>query len=296
MAIDLHAHTTASDGSFSPRELVAHAKEIGLAAVAVTDHDTFGGWDEAFTAGEEFGVEVVPGIELSVAGEAGKFHLLGYYVDRDSELGSVLRDIVEERDKRNAVIFGKLAEMGMPLDEAEVRALASDEGVLGRPHFARAMMNRGYVTSVQEAFDKYLADGAAAHASKKVLEPQLAVELIHKAGGVAIWAHPTRPPSARAQILPPHQGEELLKLWVEWGLDGLEVQYGAYTPEERLWATSMAAKYNLVGTGGSDFHGITKPTVRLGMVTETGPLPLDVLAGLKARAEARKEVTVATGL
>jgi hypothetical protein len=283
MSIDLHAHTTASDGSFTPRELVAHAREIGLTAVGITDHDTFAGWDEAFAAGEELSVEIVPGIELSVAGEAGKFHLLGYYVNRDSELGEVLRDIVEEREKRNKIIFDRLAKLGMPLDESEVRSLAADEGVLGRPHFARAMMKRGYVTSVQEAFDKYLADGAAAHASKKVLEPELAVRLIHEAGGIAIWAHPTRPPSSRAEILAPEKGEELLKLWLDWGLDGLEIHYGAYTAEERTWAASMAEKYGLLGTGGSDFHGVSKPTVRLGVVTDGNAVPPEVLADLKGR-------------
>lgn len=289
MAVDLHAHTTASDGSYSPRELVALAREIGLFAVGITDHDTFGGWDEAFAAGEEFGVEVVPGIELSVAGPAGKFHLLGYYVERNSDLGSVLREIVEERDRRNELIFAKLAEMGMPLDEAEVRALSSDEGVLGRPHFARAMLDRGYVTSVQEAFDHYLADGAAAHASKKVLEPQLAVELIHKAGGLAVWAHPTRPPSARADILDSELGEKLLQHWVEWGLDGLEVHYGAYTPPERSWAQAMAQKYHLLGTGGSDFHGVSKPHVKLGRVTDDKPVPFEALKNLKNARASRGE-------
>ena len=283
MAVDLHAHTTASDGSFSPAELVLHAREVGLAAIGITDHDTFGGWDEAEHAGLEHGVEIVPGIELSVAGALGKFHLLGYYVERRSELGATLRDIVAERDKRNRIILRNLADLGVPLDEAEVRALAGEEGVLGRPHFARAMVNRGYVASTQEAFDKYLADGNAAHAGKKVLEPDVAVRLIHEAGGVAVWAHPTRPPSARASVLEFAEGEILLQQWLKWGLDGLETYYSAYTPEEAAWTAAMAAKYGLLGTGGSDFHGISKPNVRLGVTHTGGPLPASVLQALKSR-------------
>lgn len=288
MPVDLHAHTTASDGSFSPRELIALAREKGLSAVGITDHDTFGGWDEAFAAGEEYGVEVVPGIELSVANEVGKFHLLGYYVERESELGAVLKDIVGERDKRNRIILDNLAALGMPLEEREVLALASDEGVIGRPHFARAMMIRGYVESVQEAFDKYLADGASAHAPKKVLAPDLAVRLIHEAGGVAVWAHPTRPPSSRTEILSPAKGEEQLVHWRQWGLDGLEIYYSAYTPEEAVWTQQAAQQYGLLGTGGSDFHGVSKPTVHLGVVHTGGAVPDEVLVGLKEMAGRRK--------
>lgn len=283
MPIDLHAHTTASDGSFSPRELVAHAAEIGLKAVAVTDHDTFGGWDEALQAGAEMGVEVVPGIELSVAGEGEKFHLLGYYFERDSELGENLRELQLERARRNDVIVENLNGLGFPVSMARVREIAGPDAQIGRPHIARALMEIGAVESVPEAFDSLLKEGGPAYASKQTLHPAEAVRLIHEAGGVAVWAHPTRAPSERAALLDFARGEELLKRWVEWALDGLETHYGAYTPEEMEWTAAMARKYDLLGTGGSDFHGLTKPDVFLGQVNGGG-VPDEVLKSLKARA------------
>ena len=283
MGIDLHAHTTASDGSATPTELVELAKKIGLKAVALTDHDTFGGHAEAILAGEKLGIEIVPGIELSVKDETGdKSHLLGYYVARGGALENQLDFLQAERDKRNLVILEKLAELGVPISFERV-AQISRGGVMGRPHIAEAMMEKGYVSSVQEAFDKFLADGSAATASKEVLHPAEAIELIHAGGGVAIWAHPTRPPSKRGGSIDLTLWEEKLKRWVEWKLDGIEVFYSQYTPEEAAWTAEMAQKYALLGTGGSDFHGKNKQTIDLG-VTHTGSaVPDEVLTALKSR-------------
>ena len=282
--IDLHSHTTASDGSFSPRELVTHARELGLHAVAVTDHDTFGGWDEAMHAGEEMGVEVVPGIELSVSGEGEKFHLLGYYFERDSELGRALVQLQAERARRNDVIIENLNGLGYDVTMQRVREIAGEGAQIGRPHIATALMEIGAVSSVGNAFDTLLAEGGPAYASKQTLHPAEAVRLIHEAGGVAVWAHPTRAPSERAALLDFARGEKMLEQWSEWGLDGLETHYGAYTPDEMVWTTRMAEKFGLIGTGGSDFHGLTKPTVFLGQVNGGAGVPDDVLETLKARA------------
>ena len=281
--IDLHAHTTASDGSFSPRELVAHAHELGLQSVAVTDHDTVGGWDEALQAGAEMEVEVVPGIELSVSDGREKFHLLGYYFARDGALGARLTELQAERARRNEVIVENLNGLGYPVTMARVRAIAGPDAQIGRPQIATALMELGAVGSVQEAFDSLLAEGGPAYASKKTLAPDEAVRLIHEAGGVAVWAHPTRTPSERASLLDFERGEELVRRWVEWGLDGLETYYGAYTPAEREWTARMAEKYGLIGTGGSDFHGLTKPSVFLGQVNGGASVPDEVLELLKAR-------------
>jgi hypothetical protein len=284
MGIDLHAHTTASDGSATPTELVELAKSRGLKAVAVTDHDTFAGHAEAIAAGERLGIEIVPGIELSVKDETGdKSHLLGYYVARGGALENQLDFLQAERDKRNHIILEKLAGLGVPVSFERV-AQISRGGVMGRPHIAQAMMERGYVSTIQEAFNQYLADGSAATASKEVLHPAEAIELIHAGGGVAIWAHPTRPPSKRdGTTVDFTVWEEKLKRWVEWKLDGIEVFYSQYTTEEANWTAEMAEKYALLGTGGSDFHGTTKPTIQLG-VTHTGnPVPYEVLEKLKAR-------------
>lgn len=288
MPIDLHAHTTASDGSYSPTELVAHARELGLSAVGITDHDTFGGWTEALEAGERLGVEIVPGIELSVSGEAGKFHLLGYYVQSDGPIADALAWVQNEREQRNERIVEKLntlpevsAAGGITWEQ--IGAFADENTQIGRPHFARALMQIGLVDSVQQAFDLYLADGARAHLPKAVLTPEVAVDLIHQAGGIAIWAHPTRPPDKRAAAFDPETAEAQLQKWLEWGLDGLEIYYGAYTPEEAAWAKRMTEKYHLIGSGGSDFHGISKPTVYLGQVNGGTAMPDEVLAHLKEK-------------
>ena len=282
--IDLHAHTTASDGTLSPRELVAHARDIGLKAIALTDHDTLGGWDEALAAGADLGIEVVPGIELSVSGEGEKFHLLGYGFERDSELGAALRQLQDERARRNVVIVQNLHRLGYPISLERTREIAGPDAQIGRPHIAAALIEIGAVTSIQNAFDTLLQEGGPAYASKKTLTPWDAVRLIHSAGGVAIWAHPTRAPSERAALLNFARGEELLRRFVAWGLDGLETYYGAYTPGEIEWTARMAQRYDLLGTGGSDFHGANKPKVKLGEVNGGLGVPDAVLKSLKARA------------
>ena len=284
MPIDLHAHTTASDGTFSPTELISHAAEVGLHAVALTDHDTFGGWEEALSAGAECGVEVVPGIELSVVGEGDKFHLLGYYFERDSELGRELAELQRERAQRNVRIIEKLNGMGHKITMERTREIAGANAQIGRPHLAQALIELGAVSSIQNAFDTLLKDGGPAYSSRKSLHPADAVRLIHDAGGVAVWAHPTRAPSERAALLDFESGETLLKRWIAWGLDGLETYYGAYTPAEIEWTRAMAQKYDLLGTGGSDFHGKNKPTVVLGEVNGKQRVPDEVLQQLKSRA------------
>ncbi len=283
--IDLHAHTTASDGTFTPRELVEHAHEVGLQAIALTDHDTFGGWDEAMRAGAELGVEVVPGIELSVAGEGEKYHLLGYYFERDSELGRALTELQQERATRNQRIVGTLNQMGHKVTMARIREIAGPDAQIGRPHIAQALIETGAVGSVQEAFDDLLKEGGPAYSSKKSLHPADAVKLIHDAGGVAVWAHPTRAPSERSSLLDFERGEAMLKQWSEWGLDGLETYYGAYTPDEIEWTNRMAQQFGLISTGGSDFHGANKPAVKLAQVNGGQCVPMEVLEHLKACAQ-----------
>lgn len=283
MGIDLHSHTTASDGSFTPREVVLLAKNQGLSALGITDHDTLGGHAEALIAGAELGVEIVPGIELSTQNEAGeKFHLLGYYVAPDSLLARELVELQRERDARNAVILEKLAALGAPVSAGRVAEIARG-GVVGRPHIARALIEAGHVQSVEEAFRRFLADGAGATAAKQVLTPARAVELIHAAGGVAVWAHPTRPPSQRGGEDDWEKLELQLQNWLEIGLDGLEIYYSQYRPAEASWTAQMAEKYRLLGTGGSDFHGASKPDIQVG-VTHTGSaVPAEILDRLKAK-------------
>ncbi len=290
MPIDLHAHTTASDGTLSPRQLVTHAREIGLSAVAVSDHDTVSGWSEALEAGEELGVRVVPGIELSVSHDQhGKFHLLGFFAHRTdlngTALGEAVTDLQRERDERNTRIYEKLEELGVPVEPKRVREIAGGGAQIGRPHIAKAIIEIGHATSIQDAFDRYLDAKSPAYSSKKGLTPPEAVALIHDAGGVAVWAHPTRSPSERAEILDFQHGEDLLRLWRKWGLDGLEIYYGAYSPGEVEWTKRMSEQFTLLGTGGSDFHGATKPGVALGKVNGGKSVPDEVLAQLEKHAK-----------
>lgn len=279
--VDLHAHTTASDGTISPAALVALAGEKKLKAVGITDHDTIAGWAEALEAGKKLGVEVVPGVELSTAYEGGRFHLLGYLFDSESNLVRVLESVQAERANRNALLFQNLEKLGVPLTEAEVRAFAGrEEGELGRPHFARAMVARGYATSIQDAFDLYLADGAPGFTPKKVLTPQEAIALIHDANGVAIWAHPPLRKKVSYNEL-----ESKLHQWIGWGLDGIEVFHSQYSAEDAAWTAAMRGKYDLLGSGGSDFHGTVKPDVQLGKTHTGDAVPSQVLSELKARQE-----------
>ncbi len=287
MGVDLHVHTTASDGSFTPREVVEMAQKLGLSALGITDHDTLGGHAEALAAGAEMGVEIVPGIELSVQNEAGeKSHLLGYYVAQDSGLAHELAGLQAQRSARNEVILANLASLGAPISMARVLEIARG-GVVGRPHLARALIEAGHVATTQEAFDKFLADGALASASKAVLTPARAVRLIHEAGGVAVWAHPTRPPSKRAGEVDFAVLERQLQDWLQIGLDGLETYYSQFREDEASWTAQMARKYALLGTGGSDFHGVTKPDIEIGR-THTGlAVPDEVLDALKVKRRIR---------
>ncbi len=278
MSLDLHAHTNASDGSLTPTQLVELAKKQGLSALGVTDHDTIYGWDEAFAAGEKLGVEIVPGVELSTSYEGGRFHLLAYYINPDSELIRVLETIQAARKNRNGEILDNLRELGLPLEEREVRVFAGEHGQLGRPHFAQAMIQRGYVATTQEAFDRYLADGKPAYATKAVLSPKDAIGLIHQAGGVSVWAHP---PLNRNFTLA--QLEEKLGDWMSWGLDGIETFYSRYTKDEARWAEAARQKFGLLESGGSDWHGLSKPDIQLGVTNTGAAVPDRVLEAMKER-------------
>ncbi len=188
--VDLHLHSTASDGLLTPSEVVRSALEAGLVAIALTDHDTVAGVEEAQRAAQGTGLEVIPGVEINSEGEWGDLHFLGYYVDpHDRFLRERLEAMREARLGRARKMVRKLAQMGMPLDWEEVRALAGGESV-GRPHIARALLQRGYIASTQEAFDRYIGNDGPAYVPRLRLTPPEVIEAIHRAGGVAVLAHP----------------------------------------------------------------------------------------------------------
>ena len=278
--IDLHAHTTASDGSLTPAELVGKAHALGLTALAVTDHDTLAGLAEARAAAQEIGLDLVPGVELSVEDDAGRFHLLGYGFDPENDvLAKTLITLRRSRAARNEQMAQKMASLGLPVTMDDVRAEAGEDAqVIARPHFARALIKKGVVTSVAEAFDKYLSTGKPLYLPKEVLTPHDAIALIHGAGGVAVMAHPGLVPLDEAAL-----ANRLESLAREDGLDGLEAYYSQHSPADTDRFLALAARLGLLVTGGSDFHGIAKPHVPLGVVFNGKPASSTLLNDLRAR-------------
>lgn len=276
--VDLHTHSTASDGSLSPTEVVRLAKARGLAAIALTDHDTIEGLAEAVAAGHELGLEVIPGVEISARHPHGSMHILGYFLDWQSPLlAQRLAVLQRARADRNPQIIAKLNALGIPLTLAQVEAV-SGGGQVGRPHIARALWEAGYVGSIQEAFDIYLGNEGKAYVSKFRFPPAEAIAMIREAGGVAVLAHPfTLNPADVAEL------RALLEELAGLGLAGVECFYPEHTPEQEALYLALAKELNLAVSGGSDFHGDNKPEVELGRVSIQAKLTYDLVAGLKAR-------------
>lgn len=278
--IDLHTHTTASDGTFSPAELVRLAQRLGLAAVAVTDHDTANGLDEALEAGRALGIEVVPGIEISAEFQPGTMHMLGYFIQPDRpDFAEKLRVLQEARRDRNPIIAAKLNALGLKITMDEVRAAAGSEQV-GRPNFARVLLDKGYVSSLGEAFDRYLTKGGPAYVDKFRLSPAESVELIHQGRGLAVLAHPFTL-DLGGQAL-----DTLVADLAASGLDGLEAYYPEHDSDQTRACLELAARHGLAVTGGSDFHGDNKPEVALGSgFQENLAVPAELLEALRRRLD-----------
>lgn len=249
--VDLHTHTTASDGMFPPAMNVKLAKEAGLHGLAITDHDTVAGVPEALLAGAELGIAVVPGVEISTSEQGKDIHILGYGISIDDpDLLLRLQALRNTRNRRNEEILTKLAELDMrvTLEELESAAGKSSqkEGSIGRPHIARALMDKGYVTDIREAFDRYLGEGMPAYASLARISPFEAIRWIHEAGGIAIIAHPGL-----------YDMDELVLALLDTGeADGLEAFHSDHDREMERRYEEWALSRGKITTGGSDFHGI----------------------------------------
>jgi predicted metal-dependent phosphoesterase TrpH len=276
--VDLHSHTTYSDGSATPFELIELACSGGARAVAITDHDTVAGLEEGRAAARELGIEFINGLELSAEYSPGTMHILGYYVDdRHPGLATKLEELRTARNARNPEIAIRLQAIGVNIEYAEVAAMAGND-VVGRPHFARALVDRGHATSIQDAFDRFLAKGAAAYVEKKRFTPDESILLIHQAGGVAVLAHPYQLKLGRDRI------ESLLRELVEMGLDGIEAIYSRHSTEDRDYYSKLAKRFDLLITGGSDYHGTYKPDINLVRGLGDLAVPYSLLEGLKTRA------------
>lgn len=246
---DLHTHTNASDGTGEPAGNVRLAKAAGLAAVAVTDHDTVAGVEEAVAEGAKLGITVVPGVEVSTVAEGRDIHILGYYPDlSDNVWLERLHSLRGVRGARNGMMVERLRELGLEVSMEEVLEAAGKDGrgdrAVGRPHIAAVLVAKGYVSSMEEAFERYLASGAAAYVNPPRITPYQAIDWIHEAGGAAVIAHPGL-----------YGADGLVEELLRCGADGIEVFHSDHGPEEESRYGAMADKFGVIATGGSDYHG-----------------------------------------
>lgn len=280
--VDLHVHTTFSDGSLKPAEVVWEAVDIGLAAIAVTDHDGVDGNAEAFAEGAQQGLEVIPGVEISCDFTPINVHVVGLFIDPTNDgLVEALADVREYRKRRNPKILAKLAELGIPLELEEVAAKAGGKTV-GRPHIAEVMVEKGYVADFQEAFEKYLAHNKPAYVGRRRIAAEEGVALIHGAGGLAFLAHPG------VYALPPRILESMVFKLARAGLDGVEVYYSDNLPTDTAFLRRLVDEYDLLASGGTDFHGAAKPGVELGIGRGDLKIPYELVARMKARLGVRE--------
>jgi len=276
--IDLHLHTTASDGAMSPSAMVRYAKSKGLQAIAITDHDTIEGLEEGLAEGAKTGLEVITGIEISAEHSPGSMHLLGYFFDiRHPLLNERLAYLQKARAERNPKIIENLNRLGVRITYEEV-VKASGGGQVGRPHFAQVLEEKGYVRSFQEAFERYLRKGASAYVDKVRFTPKEALHFVKEANGVAVLAHPnTLGMNGRAEL------EKLVLQLVEFGLAGIEVYYPEHSPFEVAQYKLLAEKHSLVTTGGTDYHGLEKNGLDIGVGRGEMKLPYAIVENLKRR-------------
>jgi predicted metal-dependent phosphoesterase TrpH len=288
--IDLHTHTTESDGTYTPAQLIDAARARGLEALAITDHDTFAGFDQALPMADDAGIELICGIELSTKlampdRPRGKsVHLLAYFMrgKPTEEFRQWLFGLQQSRRERNERLAEKLQSLGVHILLEEVNALG--KSMAGRPHFAQIMVKKGYVETQQEAFDRYLDDSAEAFVDRR--EPTLAEAIRHvlDSGGVPTLAHPVRLGKRM-----PQDEEELIRQMCKLGLRGIEVWHSDHTARDRERFDWLARRYNLTMTGGSDFHGDNKPGVELGSGRRGNVrVGLRVLERLRGSAETRR--------
>ena len=279
MAVDLHAHSTASDGSDPPARLIELAAEAGLRSLAITDHDTQEGLPEAMAAAEGTDLEVIPGVELSLEYDQGGMHLLVLWLPRGpGPLQDRFAALREGRDERNLAIVERLTSIGLPVTIEEVEEEAGG-GSVGRPHIAAVMMARGYVPDIRTAFDLWLGKGRPAYVGRPRLDPGDAIRLARESGGVPVLSHPHT-----LGITTASEMADLLTHLVEAGLVGLEAIYSVYRRHERDGYSHLARRFGLVPSGGSDYHGTYKPGLSLGSGYGDLVVPDSVLEELRGYA------------
>jgi predicted metal-dependent phosphoesterase TrpH len=278
--VDLHTHSDRSDGSDTPTQLVELAAAANVTALSLTDHDTVDGLPAAAQRAAELDIAFLPGIELSCHISDRTIHLLGYGFDAEHpELVATLTAQQNSRGERNTLLIERLVALGYEITLDEVVA-KTDGGSIGRPHFASVLMDKGYVSSIDQAFTELLATGQPAYIERRELPARDAISLIHRCGGVAIWAHPTR----NATIDEPRFRVALEEL-LEQKLDGFECWYSRFTPSQRRQMARIARNYGVIPTGGSDYHGSYKPDLSIGSGTGNLQIPFEVFEELRERTQ-----------
>ncbi len=284
--IDLHVHSNASDGTLSPTEVVELAASLSLSAIALTDHDTLSGIEEAQAAALVVSssanpLRVIPGAEISVAYNNRDVHVLGLFLDTENSLlKEALHTALLKRDERNEKMTANLRSAGIDITVEKLKA-SEGEAVLTRAHFAKYMVEHRYTKTTKEAFDKYLNDSSPYYVPRDYLSPEKAISLIHQAGGLAVLAHPLLYKYNLEQL------DEMIALFAEYGLDGIEAIYSMNTGFDEGIVRRFAGRYNLVISGGSDFHGNNKPDIALGSGKGNLQIPEALLEPLENRLKTR---------
>ena len=279
--IDLHVHSTSSDGTMTPAEVVDHAVELSLSAIALTDHDTIRGVTEAkeraaWHRAHGTPIDVYSGVEISAAYKNRDIHILGLLVDESNEiLDRTLQKCIDNREQRNYKIIERFAGLGIEITMEELLADAPDS-VITRAHFARVLLKKGVISSIPEAFEKYIGDDGPCYVAREYMSPEDAIHLIKKAGGVPVLAHPL------LYNLPHDELYALVDRLKKAGLKGIEVYYSSNRGQDEANVKALANHFSLIATGGSDFHGSIKPGLELGIGRGDLRVPYSVLDNVRA--------------
>lgn len=282
--VDLHAHTTASDGSYTPTELVRYAKKKGLSAIAITDHDTIAGVEEASIEGRKLGIRVIPGAELSTRMDDCDVHMTSLFINcKNEQLIKRLDDMAASRQERNYKMVDKLHEAGFQIDRSDLDALGEGK-ILARGHIAQILIARGYATELKEALRKYLSKGTPGYVQKEVLSPGECIQLVHDAGGLIFVAH-------LHQIDPqdPEHCKDVARRLIRMGADGLETQYCEFDDEWRQATEQIAQECGCLRSGGSDFHGVMKKGLDLACGYGDLQVPYTFLEAMDAELARRQK-------
>lgn len=263
--IDLHIHSTASDGTLTPVEILEMARDLKLGAIAITDHDTIDGSKELISLGIPSDIKFLTGVEISASWpppffENGSLHILGYGIRlNDHRLNQTLNILQRARENRNPQIIKRLNNFGFDISMTDIIEEAGPDGQIGRPHIAQVMLKKNFAVSINDAFDQYLGTGKPAYVDKYRVECSQAIEIIRSAGGIPVLAHPVL-----LKIKSNEEFEKFITVLINMGLKGIEIYYPELTPELTAYYKTIAQKNKLLMTGGSDFHGSLKPTIKMG--------------------------------